>query len=57
MKLKKWIGYTLLIAFLVGMYYKISNSTDDLDGSEWIIYLMVVVFLLIILGIRRILQY
>lgn len=55
-RFKQVIGYSLLSAFIIGMGYKLSDHTDNLEGSSLVVWLMGVIFLIIILGVRRVLQ-
>ena len=55
MKLKRIIGWTLLIALLGGMSYELLTNLEFVDLDETVVFLLLLVFLLIGFGVRRVL--
>ena len=55
MKLKRIIGWTLLIALLGGMGYELLTNLEFVDLDETVVFLLLLVFLLIGFGVRRVL--
>lgn len=55
MTIKRIIGWTLLIALLGGMGYELLTNLEFVNLDETVIFLLLLVFLLIGFGVRRVL--
>jgi len=54
---KRIVGFVMLFAFLGFLTYKFTVLVSDQDGSGFITFLVVLILIALILGIRKILSH
>jgi hypothetical protein len=54
---KRVVGFVMLFAFLGFLTYKFLVLVSDQDGSGFITFLVVLILIVLILGIRKILSH